>query len=472
MLLKSFGRQVPRAIFCLSCEHCHNDGLNHQIMGNYISVCLHTQPLHIFSPEVLSSNCGHIESSAEAERQVTFLKDCLEAFVTPSAIRHRVRKTNPKRPWTIERAFLRDDINKELDYLEQTNDDFHRTLTNVLKQLSTFDQFRFCKLLTETATRLKKVTESKRKYLKRFAGRSWDKGSLTIVRSSTSRTLPWPMSKRMCSVENSTLEFHPTWKAELRESVESEFELCWEHLASLEPKSQQKKHDCKAAIADICQQYVNQRPDTRGYLLNKQHFETIRDLKKNKDLVITRPDKGNGVVLMSRTDYVKKMKAILSDKTKFVEIGDAKDHDKTLQHECSLQAFLLRAKNSGDLSKAVYEQIRPVGATHPRMYGVPKIHKEDNPLRPILSMVNAPHHAMAKWLTELLKPVVSKFGNHTIKDTFEFCNILDEYCTTGDFSPENSFMCSYDVVSLFTNIPLQETIIICLDALHVQGWFC
>ena len=56
---------------------------------------------------------------------------------------------------------------------------------------------------------------------------------------------------------------------------------------------------------------------------------------------------------MSRTDYVKKMKAIVLDKTKFVEIGDAKDHDKTLQHERSLQAFLLRAKNSGDLSKAV-----------------------------------------------------------------------------------------------------------------------
>ena len=100
------------------------------------------------------------------------------------------------------------------------------------------------------------------------------------------------------------------------------------------------------------------------------------------------------------------------------------------------------------------------------MYGVPKIHKEDNPLRPILSMVNAPRLAMAKWLTQLLKPVVSKVGNHTIKDSFEFCKILDEYCTNGDFSPENSFMCSFDVLSLFTNIPLEETITICLETLY------
>lgn len=85
---------------------------------------------------------------------VTFLKDCLKAYVAPSGIRHRVRKANPKRPWSIERAFLRDDINKELDCLEQTNDDYYRNLTNVLTELSTFDQFRFCKLLNETVTRL------------------------------------------------------------------------------------------------------------------------------------------------------------------------------------------------------------------------------------------------------------------------------------------------------------------------------
>ena len=200
--------------------------------------------------------------------------------------------------------------------------------------------------------------------------------------------------------------------------------------------------------------------------MNKQHLKTIRDLKKNDDLIITRPDKGSGVVLLNRKDYIAKMGDILSDTTKFMKIGSVENHDRTLQQERALQAFLLRAQKSKDLPKAVYDRIRPVGATRPRMYGVPKIHKKDNPLRPILSMINAPQHAMAKWLTEVLQPVVSKFSTHTIKDAFEFCEIIEEFGREKDFSSEGSFMCSFDVVSLYTNIPLEETIDICLNTLY------
>ena len=60
------------------------------------------------------------------------------------------------------------------------------------------------------------------------------------------------------------------------------------------------------------------------------------------------------------------------------------------------------------------------------MYGLPKVHKQGVPLRPILSMVNAPQQELAKWLAELLKPVVLKYSKHTVKDSFEFCSVLDE----------------------------------------------
>ena len=98
------------------------------------------------------------------------------------------------------------------------------------------------------------------------------------------------------------------------------------------------------------------------------------------------------------------------------------------------------------------------------MYGVPKIHKEGIPLRPILSMINAPQHKVAKWLAEQLKPVVRKYSAFTIKDTFEFCEKLEEFQVENDSN--GLFMCSFDVVSLFTNIPLEKTIDICLDSLY------
>ena len=98
------------------------------------------------------------------------------------------------------------------------------------------------------------------------------------------------------------------------------------------------------------------------------------------------------------------------------------------------------------------------------MYGLPKIHKPDVPLRPILSMVNAPQHAMAGWLTEVLRPVLEKYSERTIRDSFHFCGNLDDFMVRQ--APSGTFMCSFDVVSLFTNIPLAETIQICLDTLY------
>ena len=74
------------------------------------------------------------------------------------------------------------------------------------------------------------------------------------------------------------------------------------------------------------------------------------------------------------------------------------------------------------------------------MYGLHKTHKPDVRLRPILSMVNAPQHELAKWLTTLLQPVVHKYSDHAIKDTFEFCANL-EVCAV-EMDVRGSYMCS------------------------------
>ena len=100
------------------------------------------------------------------------------------------------------------------------------------------------------------------------------------------------------------------------------------------------------------------------------------------------------------------------------------------------------------------------------MYGVPKLHKDGVPLRPILSMVNSPHHPLAKWLATVLKPVVDLYSVHTVKDTFDFCKELEKFTETNKDQLANTFLCSFDIASLFTNIPLIETIEICLDALY------
>ena len=102
----------------------------------------------------------------------------------------------------------------------------------------------------------------------------------------------------------------------------------------------------------------------------------------------------------------------------------------------------------------------PLGSVRPRMYGLPKIHKPDVPLRPILSMRGSAQYDLSKWLCELLKPVEKYYGGRCVKDSFKFSEAVRSARL-----PTDGYMCSFDVVSLFTNVPLEEVIDICADAL-------
>ena len=48
----------------------------------------------------------------------------------------------------------------------------------------------------------------------------------------------------------------------------------------------------------------------------KKH-KILQKLKCNKDIVTTHPDKGNGVVILNRGEYIKSMTELISDKQKF-----------------------------------------------------------------------------------------------------------------------------------------------------------
>ena len=96
------------------------------------------------------------------------------------------------------------------------------------------------------------------------------------------------------------------------------------------------------------------------------------------------------------------------------------------------------------------------------MYGLPKIHKPGIPLRPILSMCHSALHSFAKWLVEVLDPFLEFYSGCCVKDSFTFSSIIRRLPVCN----ESQCLVSFDVVSLFTNIPLGETISICTNFLY------
>ena len=95
------------------------------------------------------------------------------------------------------------------------------------------------------------------------------------------------------------------------------------------------------------------------------------------------------------------------------------------------------------------------------MYGLQKIYKQDVPLRRILSMTGSAQHQLAQWLTSVIDPVLLLYSTQCLSDLFTFYDKV----RTFNFPP-SVFLSFYDVCSLFTYVPLAETIEICADALY------
>ena len=110
-------------------------------------------------------------------------------------------------------------------------------------------------------------------------------------------------------------------------------------------------------MAGLAQKYANQKVDKTGYPLKMEYFEVIRKLENNRDFIITRLNKGNCVVILRRSNYIDKMHEILLQEGKFCKIGNADEHDGTLQQERALQAFLLRAFRNDHISRETYDRI-------------------------------------------------------------------------------------------------------------------
>ena len=69
--------------------------------------------------------------------------------------------------------------------------------------------------------------------------------------------------------------------------------------------------------------------------MHKEHFQATKSVRCNEQILITKPDKGSGVVILSKCDYIKKMASILDDKTKLLNMGDVNLHDNTTFHTLS-----------------------------------------------------------------------------------------------------------------------------------------
>ena len=142
-------------------------------------------------------------------------------------------------------------------------------------------------------------------------------------------------------------------------------------------------------------------------------------------------------IIASVEEGISKLPDNIAEKTRLsivglLQIAKPPASNLTSEEQCAVKSLRLRSS---------------AGST-PLLYGLPKIHKPEVPLRPIASFYTSPTYQLSKHLVHLLSPLVGNTSSH-IKNSKDFAAFISDQTI-----PEDKILVSFDVTSLFTNVPV------------------
>ena len=181
--------------------------------------------------------------------------------------------------------------------------------------------------------------------------------------------------------------------------------------------------------------------------ITKEEHWAIKELRNDNTRMELTADKGVSMVVMDREDYNTKSEELLHSFTYKILNTDCTNRPKN-----KLISLLKSIKAEGGISESTYKRLYPTGATTPKYYGLPKVHKLYTPLRPIVSSIGSVTYETAKELSRILKPLVGK-STHHVRNNQDFIHSIEDIIV----EPEVCMM-SFDVKALFTSIPIQPTL--------------
>ena len=167
-----------------------------------------------------------------------------------------------------------------------------------------------------------------------------------------------------------------------------------------------------------------------------------------------RQDKGRGVTILDRKDYIQKCVSILNT-SQFRKLGT----DPTMSLERKVERTLRKIKHKFEENE--YKKLYPTDSIPRLFYGTPKVYKlqeqqqqkrlEELTMRAMISNIGTATYDTAKYLNKLLTPL-SK-SDYNILNKEDLIRRL-----TQETIPAGYKMNSFDVQNLSTNVPLDKII--------------
>ena len=206
--------------------------------------------------------------------------------------------------------------------------------------------------------------------------------------------------------------------------------------------------------------------------LTQEETEALDTLRRNQDIVIFPADKGGALVILNKSSYIQTAKEHLESSS-----GTGDEVYQRLQSDCT-SSISRRVNSAIDeammlqvINKDTADGLKVSNPKPGNLYLLPKIHKapgsKNPPPRPICNSRDTPTEKISEWVDDQLQPLVKELPSY-VKDDNDFLNKIEEINNTHDLPP-GTILATWDVKSLYTNIPKEGGIEGCRFFLSKQG---
>ena len=371
---------------------------------------------------------------------VEFLKECSSKMVCPKFLTARIFKSKLSLNYKVEKIFIKSEIYKNDESIKRLKGIVDSDIELVKHKLEKEHCDQFLKYVNEIIQKVASKYKSKNTVnLKKLI-----ESKFGSIAKQNVINLNYKLEKKELYALSFGFNFALPRKIE-KDITYLGFENFIKQTIQHKPISKEAESCFKANIVAEAHNFCEMKTSHNSKIDGKEIKEALQNIKSKQKIIITKADKGSNVVILNKSEYIAKMSTIINDNSKFKYLGPVKEFDKTLKIEKEICFVLKDLLNKKEISLVIFDLVKPIGSVRPRLYGLPKIHKPDVPLRPILSMIKSPQHKITRLLNFLLEPVLQNFfTRYTVKDSFTFVEEIQK------LNAKNTFMSSFDVKSLFT----------------------
>ena len=189
--------------------------------------------------------------------------------------------------------------------------------------------------------------------------------------------------------------------------------------------------------------------------LSKNQRQALHSLKEDTEIIIIPADKGLATVILNKEDYIKKYNNHLDSG---LDIKLQKYPTERIKREARTNLAILR--DNGTINQSLYLKLKPTDSQAMRFYGLPKIHKATIPVRRIISYSASPLFNLLTHIANNLKPYTLLNKQHC-KNSKEFSEFVRAHTIE-----EDKIMVSFDVEALYTNVPIEDALVIIKELLE------